>query len=94
MTALKYNNYRIEGLPEIVWGPRVSSGDLKCPGCGSRNVYYSGTPSDPEEIFCEAVRCGDCGWLTDYYEMYKRGLKEGRVGEKDRLTEEVRGANK
>ena len=65
---MKYE-YRIEGLPDLVWGDRVTTDRLVCPSCSSENIYYSGTSADPEEIFGEAVRCKDCGWLTDYYEM-------------------------
>ena len=70
---LKYDNYRIEGLPELAWGEKAAH--LECPGCGSRNMYYSGTPSDPEEVLGEGIRCRDCGWLTDYYEAFKRREK-------------------
>ena len=70
---LKYDNYRIEGLPELVWGGKAVH--LECPRCGSRNMYYSGTPSDPEEVLGEGVRCRDCGSLTDYYEAFKRRKK-------------------
>ena len=73
---MKHDNYRISGLPELVWGIKAPSNILKCPECGSRNIYYSGTSADPEEILGEAVRCKDCGWLTDYYEMYKQGIEK------------------
>jgi len=71
---LRYDNYCVEGLPELVWGSKVTK-TLECPECGSHNIYYSGTPADPEEILGEAVRCGDCGWLTDYYEMFKQAKR-------------------
>ena len=77
MGKLKFDDYRIEGLPELEWGDKVTSHVLECPACGSHNIFYSGTPADPEEILGEAVRCGDCGWLTDYYEMHKQAQKGG-----------------
>jgi len=82
---MRYDDYRIEGLPKLVWGPKVTSNVLECPECSSHNVFYSGTSADPEEVLGEAVRCGDCGWLTDYYEMYKQVqiMRRGGVGENE-----------
>lgn len=68
-----YNKDR--GLPEPVWGPKLKGewSSLQCPTCGSRNMYASASPDDPEEIFPnETVRCGACGHITDWYEAYKQ----------------------
>jgi len=73
---LKYNSYQIKGLPEPVWGSEVDKKfGLRCASCGSDNIYYSGSSADPEEVSHETVRCGDCGWMTDWYEDYKAGRK-------------------
>ena len=75
---LKWDNYQIEGLPKPVWGghvPYYKGVQLRCASCGSVNIHYSGSSSDPEEILMETVRCGDCGWMTDWYEDYKAGYK-------------------
>lgn len=59
------------GLPEPKWGALCSANsDLQCPTCGSTDMYYSGSPDDPEEILGEAVRCKHCGRITDWYEAY------------------------
>jgi len=62
-----YNKDR--GLPEPRWSSGVAG--LQCPTCGSQDMYYSGTPDDPEEVFSD-VRCGHCGRITDYYEAFKQ----------------------
>lgn len=65
-----YNKDR--GLPEPVRGD--SAIDLQCPTCSSREMYYSGSVDDPEEVFGAAgsVMCGHCGHITDCYEAYKQ----------------------
>jgi len=64
-----YNKDR--GLPEPKWGSRMDN--LQCPNCGSRDMYGSAHPDDPEEIFpYETVRCGHCGQITDWYEAFKQ----------------------
>ena len=78
--VLKWDNYRIAGLPPLKWGEEISG--LECPFCGSHNIYLSGTPADPEEVMGDAVRCGDCGWLSDHYEMYKRRWGSDLIKEK------------
>ena len=62
-----YNKDR--GLPEPRWSSRVAS--LQCPTCGSVEMYYSGSPDDPEEAL-GMVRCGHCGHITDYFEASKQ----------------------
>jgi len=65
-----YNKDR--GLPEPIWGDRAE--DLQCPWCGSQDMYFSGSPDDPEEIFGAAgdVRCKHCGHISDWYEAHKQ----------------------
>ena len=65
-----YNKSR--DLPEPKWGS--SAEGLQCPTCGSRDMCYSGSPDDPEEIFGAAgdVRCRHCGHITDWYEAHKQ----------------------
>ena len=42
---------------------------LQCPHCNSQDIYASASPDDPCEVFLsETVRCGHCGWITDWYE--------------------------
>jgi len=70
-----YNKNR--GLPEPIWGGKAKQYkgiSLQCPVCGSTDVYYSGDPDDPEEIFTDSVRCKNCGRITDWYEAYTQGL--------------------
>jgi len=62
-----YNEDR--GLPEPRWSSKVAG--LQCPTCNSVDMYYSGTPDDPEEVFSD-VRCGNCGHITDYWEAFKQ----------------------
>ena len=61
-----YNKGR--GLPEPRWSSKVAG--VQCPTCGSRDIYYSGTPDDPEMVLSD-VRCGHCGHITDWYEAHK-----------------------
>lgn len=63
-----YNKDR--GLPEPIWGPKADN--LQCPTCGSQDMYYSGSPDDPKEMFGAEgdVRCGHCGRITDWYEAH------------------------
>lgn len=63
-----YNKDR--GLPEPKWGP--FAGGLQCPNCGSQDMYFSGSLDDPEEVLGDAVRCGHCGAMTDWYEAHKQ----------------------
>lgn len=63
-----YNKSR--GLPEPKWGSKAEG--LQCPTCGSTDMYYSGSPDDPEEVFGDTVRCKNCGRITDYYEAHKQ----------------------
>jgi len=63
-----YNKGR--GLPEPKWGSEAA--DVQCPTCGSADMYYTGTPSDPEEIFTSEVRCSHCGRITDFWEASKQ----------------------
>jgi len=65
-----YNKDR--GLAEPVWGDKVAG--IQCPTCGSRDMCYSGSPDDPEEILSDNVRCMNCGRITDYYEAHERRL--------------------
>ena len=69
--ALRYKEFynKDRGLPEPVWGERADG--LQCPNCGSQEMYFSGSPDDPEEILGETVRCGHCGRITDWYEACK-----------------------
>ncbi len=57
------------GLPEPRWSSKVAG--LQCPTCNSANMYYSGTPDDPDEVF-NNVRCGHCGRITDYHRASKQ----------------------
>lgn len=64
------------GLPEPIWGqkcPEYAGVKPQCPTCGSKEIHYSGSPDDPEEILQEMVRCKHCGCITDWYETYKQG---------------------
>lgn len=62
-----------KGLPEPEWGEK--SDTVQCPACGSRDMYLSAHPDDPEEVSgSETVRCGHCGAITDWYEAYKQLL--------------------
>ena len=76
-----YNKDR--GIPEPLWGSRCrpyKRVQLKCPHCGSGDVFYSAHPDDPSEITRENVRCKSCGRITGWYEAYKQGesnMKEG-----------------
>ena len=78
MIAITYREFynKDRGLPEPIWGPRCDKHagiQLQCPTCGSKEIYRSGHPDDPEEILWEAVRCKHCGRITDWYEAYKQG---------------------
>jgi len=71
---MNYNKDR--GLPEPKLGWLMSEVDpdhpLQCPACGSHEIYASAHPDDPEEILrYEAVRCGNCGRITDWYEAFQ-----------------------
>lgn len=71
--VLRYKEFYNEGrgLPEPKWGSKAEG--LQCPNCGSWDMYYSGSPDDPEEILSgETVRCGHCGCITDWYEARKQ----------------------
>lgn len=74
MSCLKYKKFynKDRGLPEPVWGARAFG--LQCPTCGSRDMYFSGSQDDPEEMFGAegSVRCSHCGWMTDWYEAWKQ----------------------
>lgn len=59
-----YNKDR--GLTEPIWGARAQK--TQCPTCGSRDMYYSAHPDNPEEILIDNVRCKNCGHITDYFE--------------------------
>lgn len=77
MTAIIYKEFYNKdcGLPEPVWGQEVSEyGGIKprCPTCGSKDLCYSGSPDDPEEILIETVRCKNCGRINDWYEAYRQ----------------------
>lgn len=63
-----YNKNR--GLPEPKWGVRCPG--LQCTWCNSQDMYFSGSPDDPEEILHETVRCGHCGRITDWYGAHKQ----------------------
>lgn len=64
-----YNKDR--SLPEPKWGSKMAG--LQCPTCGSQDMYGSGDPDDPEEVFpYETVRCSHCGHITDWYEAHKQ----------------------
>lgn len=66
-----YNKGR--GIPEPEWGTKLNL--VQCSTCGSRDVYASAHPDDPEEIFGnETIRCGHCGHITDWYEARKQLL--------------------
>ena len=67
-----YNKDR--GLPEPVWGREVEEPVVQCPTCGSTDMYYSGSPDDPEEVFKAGgcVRCKHCGHITDWFEALKQ----------------------
>ncbi|MCJ7760873.1 hypothetical protein MUP59_07020 [Candidatus Bathyarchaeota archaeon] len=70
-----YNKDR--GLPEPIWGKKTEKFEgvsLQCPTCGSKDMYYSAHPDDPEEVLTDNVRCKNCGHITDRYESYKQGL--------------------
>ncbi len=60
--------------PEPRWGGKVEEAKIQCPTCGSTNMYYSGSPDDPEELFGTAgsVRCKHCGHITDWFEALKQ----------------------
>ena len=78
MTPIVYKEFynKDRGLPEPVWGSKCDTYggvQLQCPNCGSKQIYYSGSPDDPEEILSETVRCKLCGSITDWYEAYKQG---------------------
>lgn len=70
-----YNKNR--GLPEPIWGEKLPQSNCdypcQCPTCGSPDMYYSGTPDNPEEVSSD-VRCGHCGHITDYYEAFKQRI--------------------
>ena len=86
-TLLQYKEfYNTErGLSEPLWGSELE--DLQCTTCGSREMYESASPDDPEEIFpSETVRCAHCGRITDWY----GALKQREI----HPTEEVRGVLK
>lgn len=70
--TIKYKEFynKERGLPEPKWGDRVFM--VQCPWCGSRDMRYSGSPDDPEEILRDTVRCERCGHIADYYEAYKQ----------------------
>lgn len=67
-----YNKDR--GLPEPIWGDKVPGPVVQCPTCGSTDMYYSGSPDDPEEVLVAAgdVRCKHCGHITDWFEALKQ----------------------
>jgi endogenous inhibitor of DNA gyrase (YacG/DUF329 family) len=71
LTFKRYYN-KGRGLLEPVWGDYVKG--LQCPTCGSKDMRFSGSPDDPEEIFGAAgmVRCTHCGRITDWYEANKQ----------------------
>ena len=71
--AIQYKSKYNEGreLAEPRWGRKLSL--VKCPTCGSREMYASAHPDNPEEIISsEMVRCGSCGHITDWYEAHKQ----------------------
>ncbi len=75
LPAITYKEFynKDRGLPEPVWGAACARHiTLQCPTCGSTNMYYSGSVDDPEEILGEAVRCKNCGHITDHLEAYKQ----------------------
>lgn len=76
MPAITYKEFynKDRGLPEPKWGGKVEEPELQCPWCGSRDMYYSGSPDDPEEMFGAAgnVRCKHCGHITDWFEALKQ----------------------
>jgi len=75
LPAITYKEFynKSRGLPEPVWGPPcLNNFAVQCPSCGSRDMHYSGSPDDPEEILMETVRCKNCGHITDWYEAYKQ----------------------
>ena len=79
MTTIIYKEFynKDRGLPEPMWGAKVSSDDntvLQCPSCNSKDIYYTAHPDDPGEIFKDTVRCKACGRITDWYSAYKNGL--------------------
>lgn len=67
-----YNKDR--SLPEPKWGNKVEEPTVQCPWCNSTDMYYSGSPDDPEEVFGSvgSVRCRNCGHITDWYEAWKQ----------------------